>query len=287
MTDRDQEIADLKRRLAALEADQAADAAKAEAAPAAPGRTASVGAAPGFPSNPLPARTSSVWPWIVGGAAAIGVIILVMKPRPAPATLKEAAAISAKGSNGAAAADGAAKAALEAATAAAAAASAAQADAEAAAEAAGAWSYDERADAITDKPTYTACLSATNEIHLDSPYPSQNARFCFRRDAKFGFDAMLSLPSGGQFMCRSYEDCTVKIRVDDGPIRNYAAVEPSDGSSDVIFIRAAQRLSDALKGAKRLRIEAEYYEAGVQTADFNVDKYDASKLSAKAASAGK
>jgi len=131
------------------------------------------------------------------------------------------------------------------------------------------WRYDTRTDNMTDRQTRTACVASSNEVHLGSPYGSVRAELCLRDSPQYGRDAIVSLLGDGQILCRSYEPCTVKVRFDDAPAANYSAIGPSDGSSNIIFIRGRDRFERALRDANRTLIQAEFYQAGNQAMAFD------------------
>lgn len=139
------------------------------------------------------------------------------------------------------------------------------------------WSYRSQRDEMRDAETTHACVRASDIVNLTWPYPDQALELCTRKSPKFGKDILLSLPEGGQFMCRSYNGCTVKVRFDDGAVQTFSAASASDGSSDVIFITNAPRFAAALRRAKTVRIEAEFYQAGIQASGFDVEGWDAEK----------
>jgi hypothetical protein len=139
------------------------------------------------------------------------------------------------------------------------------------------WSYSSFDDEMGRGTTRLACITSVSEIHLEWPYKDQKPEFCLRRGPKFGFDSYLTLPGEGQFLCH-IDRCRVKVRFDDGAAQIYQAQEASDGSSNVIFIPAAAKIAAALKSAKRMRIEAEFYQAGLQVSDFEAAGFDADQL---------
>jgi len=131
------------------------------------------------------------------------------------------------------------------------------------------WIYNSDVDKMTDKTTRTACVVSVNQVRLDWPYKAVNAQLCLRNSPQFGRDAYVSLMGDGQVMCRSYDGCTVKVRFDDGAQQDFSASSSSDGSSNVFFIDNRARLETGLKSASRTLVQAEFYQAGVQSMEFN------------------
>ncbi len=91
---------------------------------------------------------------------------------------------------------------------------------------------------------------------------------------------MLSIDRG-QFLCRSYEDCTILVRFDDQKAQNYSAVGASDNSTESIFIRNYSRFVGAMLKAKKVRIAAEIYQEGSPVFEFDVSDFDESKYKPK------
>lgn len=130
------------------------------------------------------------------------------------------------------------------------------------------WRIDERTDPLTDETIKTACATSSNQVYLSPPYGPRGARLCIRQHPKFGRDAYLTLDGSGQILCRSYDGCTIQIRFDDGPVQAFSANEPSDNSSETIFVANDGRFITAAKAASRIRVQLEFYQNGNQTFDF-------------------
>lgn len=126
------------------------------------------------------------------------------------------------------------------------------------------WTYSASTDALTDGTTNTACTRSSNMVELNSPYESVFARLCIRQSPRFGLDTYVTLEGDGQILCRSYEDCTLKVRFDDATARNWPGVGAADGSSNIVFLRRSQGLVTGIKDAKRVVVELPMYEAGNQ-----------------------
>ena len=85
----------------------------------------------------------------------------------------------------------------------------------------------------------------------------------------------------GQILRRSYEDCTILVRFDDGEPLRFNAIGASDGSSDSIFIRNYQRFLSAMQKASRVRMAAEVYRQGTPVFEFDVRGFDVAKYEGK------
>lgn len=131
------------------------------------------------------------------------------------------------------------------------------------------WEYDTNLDPMTDKVTRTACIRSSNAVKLLPPYEPTRARLCLRDSAQHGRDAYVRLEKDGQVLCRSYEECAVKVRFDKGTAETFSAIGPSDHSTDMFFILSRDRLERELKSADVTAIQAEFYQAGLQAMLFD------------------
>lgn len=131
------------------------------------------------------------------------------------------------------------------------------------------WEYSTSSDPMDDKPTELACVWSSNEVNLPSPYEPTRARLCLRNSPQYGRDVYVALEKNGQILCRSYEECTVRVRFDKAPKQNFSAIGPSDGSTDMFFITNRSRFESAMKNADVTAIQAEFYQAGNQAMLFD------------------
>jgi hypothetical protein len=74
----------------------------------------------------------------------------------------------------------------------------------------------------------------------------------------------------GQFLYRSYDTGTVKVRFDSGPVENFSAVGAADGSSEVFFIQNRDRFERRVASADVVIIQPEVYQAGSQAIYFDI-----------------
>lgn len=130
------------------------------------------------------------------------------------------------------------------------------------------WTYRTERDELTGQDVSFACTLSTNTIRLNFPYDSQQLSLCLRRHPRYGRDAIIQLPRGGQFVCR-IRGCTVQVRMGDGTPSGYTVLEAADGSSDTLFISNYSRFLRGVRGASEVAIAADYYRNGNQTAVFN------------------
>ena len=130
------------------------------------------------------------------------------------------------------------------------------------------WIYNSKIDPMTDRLTRWACVSSTNQIQQNRPYSNVFARLCIRSSPTMGLDTYIVLEGDGQILCRSYNDCTLKVRFDDNSISSFSGTEPSDNSTNFVFISNSTRFLENVKKADRTIIELVMYQSGNQTLSF-------------------
>lgn len=131
------------------------------------------------------------------------------------------------------------------------------------------WDYNESTEEMADGKIKTAVAYSENEIEFKFPYQGpQKGTLMLRKHPRYGKDAILQIERG-QFLCHS-DDCSVNVRFDSGKTLNFSAAEPSDNSSDTLFISNYSRFLNNLKKAKKVYIEAEFFHEGNQVFEFDV-----------------
>jgi len=128
------------------------------------------------------------------------------------------------------------------------------------------WTYHQEVDKMTSKTNYFAAINATEELQFESPYDGGSTPTLTVRNSGNGNEVVLNI-SKGQF---TNVDGGVQIKFDSAQPVKFSASEPSDGSSDVIFINNASKLIKKIKASSKIIIQAEFYESGVKTMEFNV-----------------
>lgn len=131
------------------------------------------------------------------------------------------------------------------------------------------WEYSESKDEMTGKKTYYAESVSTNTLEFDFPYNGGSSFSLGIRYGKQGKDIFLRV-SKGQFLT-SYNGSSMRVKFDDESPVNYSYVGTSDGSADVIFIESYSKFLNKLKKAKKVSLEPEFYQAGKQIINFNVE----------------
>ena len=125
--------------------------------------------------------------------------------------------------------------------------------------------------------SYGALVRSTNTVEFSFPYGRpQRATLTLRTHPRHGKDVIFSIERG-QFLCRSYEDCTILVRFDEQNPQRYSAVGASDGSTEAIFIRNYPRFVGSMLKAKKVRIAAEIYQQGAPAFEFDVSGFDVAR----------
>jgi len=139
------------------------------------------------------------------------------------------------------------------------------------------WHYVSSEDKMSGGTVYVASVQSSNTVNFDSPYRgAQHAALDLRIDPQLGKDLMLSIERG-QFMCRSYQACTVMVRFDEEKPVKYSAIGPSDNSTKLLFIRNYDQFLNKMKKAKIVRIAPEVYHNGSPVFEFDVSGFSQEK----------
>lgn len=141
-----------------------------------------------------------------------------------------------------------------------------------------AWTYIDDVDPMSDRKTLLACVDSTDQVSLNPPYEPVTARLCVRNSPKFGVDVYYVLNGDGQILCDSYDGCSVKVRYGDAPAGRNGANSAADHSSNIVFLTGARAVAARLAKAKATKIELTFYEAGVQSVTFPTEGLDLSKV---------
>jgi len=126
------------------------------------------------------------------------------------------------------------------------------------------WTYDTRVDKMTSKSTYAASVDANELLQMDFPYNGGVVASLYLQNRR-GTNSVLLQVSKGQIM-----EHGVKIRFDSGKVMSFEGFTPSDGDSKFLFIEPAGRMISNLKKAKRVVIEAEFFDNGIRQMEFDV-----------------
>ena len=133
------------------------------------------------------------------------------------------------------------------------------------------WGYSTEADEMTSKNTYTAVVTSNNLQEFDFPYNGGvSGHLTLRKHPRYGKDVIFSVDKG-QILCHSYGDCSITVRFDKKPPITLAGNPPEDNSSTHVFL-PYQRLFKLIKSSKIMLIEANFYQEGNRSFEFDTSK---------------
>lgn len=136
------------------------------------------------------------------------------------------------------------------------------------------WTYSSNSDEMTGSIVKYASVTAMNSVNFEFPYQgAQYATLMLRRHPRHGKDTILSLDRG-QFLCNSYDGCSILVRFDDQRPMSFSASPSSSHDSTVLFIQGFDRFVRLAKKAKVAKIEATFYREGGRTFEFRVQNLD-------------
>lgn len=135
------------------------------------------------------------------------------------------------------------------------------------------WNYTRNTDPMTSQVTRYATVQSTNTHDLGFPYAGpQRATLMVRRHPRHGSDILFSIERG-QLLCSSYGDCPVRLRFDETAARTLKGNDPSDHSSETIFIPGYKDFVSRLSRSRKLLIEANVYQRGAPVWEFDVEGF--------------
>ena len=135
------------------------------------------------------------------------------------------------------------------------------------------WSLQTKQDEMDDSKSYWYSLQSDNYANFDFPYEGDSyLTITVRWMKKYGYDVLLKI-TDGQMVGNEYNGTNyVRVRFDGGKVQKFYYNEPNDGSSNLVFLRNAQKFIEKCKNAKDIIIEQEFYQEGVHQFKFHVDE---------------
>jgi len=134
------------------------------------------------------------------------------------------------------------------------------------------WTFTEDEDKMTSKKKYYASIDANDELQLKFPYDGGSTPTLLIRYKDGENNAILSVTKG-QFISNVVDGESIKIRFDNDQPVSFNCSSPSDGSSNMLFINSTKKLMNKLKTSKKIIIQAEFYDNGLQLMEFDVDGF--------------
>lgn len=136
------------------------------------------------------------------------------------------------------------------------------------------WYYSNSKDELSSGTIYSASISSNNKVNLKFPYQGeQRASLQLRNHPRFGRDVIFRL-NKAQILCHSYSACNILVRFDGENAVNYRGGEPSDHSTNYVFINNYQKFISKLLRAEKVKIAVDLYQNGTQTFEFDTKDFD-------------
>jgi len=133
------------------------------------------------------------------------------------------------------------------------------------------WQYQEKADKMSSGKKYYASIDSDNSIDFEFPYDGGSTGSITVRNTDNKNEVLIGI-SKGQFNS-GVDGTTIKVRFDDKKAITFDCGEPSDGSSDVLFIESPKKFITMLKTAKKVIIQAEFYDSGLKEMEFDTKDF--------------
>lgn len=142
------------------------------------------------------------------------------------------------------------------------------------------WVYYSNQDKLTDKQEYFARIGSKDEYFPEYGQMPRRGELLLQTLAN-GKKGLFLTFTGSIFDCSAIYGCKLKVRFDDAPVITYSARVPSDHSSDYLSIADYSGFVGRIMKAKRVRIEANFYQAGSRVFEFDVQGFDADRYLGK------
>jgi hypothetical protein len=118
---------------------------------------------------------------------------------------------------------------------------------------------------------YYASIDSDNSIDFEFPYDGGSTGSITVRNTDHKNEVMVGI-SKGQFNS-GVDGTAVRVRFDDKKAVPFDCGEPSDGSSDVLFIESPKKFITMLKASKKVIIQAEFYDSGLKEMEFDTKDF--------------
>lgn len=129
------------------------------------------------------------------------------------------------------------------------------------------WEYINDVDKMTGLETKQAQIEANEQLQFEFPYDGgSTATLCIRKKGSQK-DVMLAI-SKGQFIT-NVTGGQVMVKFDNDKPISFSTSQPSDYSSDMIFIGSESKFIKRLKSADRVIIETEFFNEGTRQIEFD------------------
>lgn len=135
------------------------------------------------------------------------------------------------------------------------------------------WTYRLKEDPMTSRKAKYATIESENTVSFYFPYEgSQRATLMLGDHPTYGQNVILSIERG-QFLCRSYSDCQIRVRFDEDTSEPWNVVG-ADNSTTSIFLRHESEFIRKLRAAQIVHLQARTSQGREPIFEFQVGGFD-------------
>lgn len=132
------------------------------------------------------------------------------------------------------------------------------------------WTYVQDDDPMGRGVIKQASTESLNYVSFGFPYQGpQAAKLYLRKHPQHGRDVILVIERG-QFLCSSFDGCSVLVRFGEGKPQRFSATGPADHSSTQLFISGHDKFVAQAKKVSKIAIQAQFYQEGNHVFEFDV-----------------
>jgi hypothetical protein len=132
------------------------------------------------------------------------------------------------------------------------------------------WEYSQSTDEMDNKTRYFASILSDNKLYFEFPYGGGSAGILTIRNMD-GKNSVVLRIEKGQFMSNYDDSEYIRVKFDEDDLEKYGFNTAADGSSDIIFPYQSAKLISKIKKAKKIKIEAHFYNEGRQVLNFTTE----------------
>ncbi len=136
------------------------------------------------------------------------------------------------------------------------------------------WIYTSKVDPMNDTTSYLSDLSSNNSESLGHDWRDSTRMNIYLSASGQSRSVGLAVQQG-LFSCTSYRDCTINIRFDNAKPVAFRARASDD--SQLIFLNDYHGFIARMMKAKKMLIEASFYQEGNHVFEFDVQGFDADR----------
>lgn len=136
------------------------------------------------------------------------------------------------------------------------------------------WTFEQDTDKMSGKVNYYTHITSVNKIYFKFPYEGGSSFYLTVRKEDNSNDVLLQVSKGQFISSMGDENITVKVKFDSEVPEEYTYTGTTDGSNTTIFIGSVKKFINKLRTAKKLMIEAEFYQEGRKVIEFDVSGFE-------------